>query len=588
MNAYKFDETLYKGDSARDFYFFCIKRNKSLFKFLPRQGAAFLKYALNRISKTQFTEEVYVFLTGIKDIDAEVKLFWETHEKNIKKWPADWRLADDVIISASPEFLLVPIAKKFKFALIATKVDKHTGKIAGEVCRGEEKVKRFRELYGTTPIIRFFTDSLTDAPLAGKADRAYMIKGERVIFWDEYIGKNKKPCKKECKAYDKICSLEEDCFYRKFLPYSAGSPETFPTYSNRLTDQLGRVNIVYFADSHTDGIYSHIHLDNVKRTVEFANNAPIEYDAVINAGDMITPFGKTPKEKAYKMADNFFRLAKKSRVPFIFTKGNHDLNDWDNYPNRVLTDKDWGQLFYNFAEETYGIVRQTKKSGEKSTWHYYDIEDKKIRIVAVDIQDSDKNMLNEKGVCRLHGGNSYYISNEQMNWIADTAFNFDDKCEKDWGIIITLHQYPKELKYHENAADVLLDLCVALNEQGTYSHKYQHKENSFFDMDVNADFTRYANEEGKPHMICWLLGHIHERKNEVRKGINMIYTINGSCDTTSSDPRVVRISGTCTQNSFDVVNIDTLHRKIRIFAYGAGTTCYGECGDRFLPDGLSY
>lgn len=170
---------------------------------------------------------------------------------------------------------------------------------------------------------------------------------------------------------------------------------------------MGRVNIVYFADSHTDGIYSHIHLDNVKRTVEFANNAPIEYDAVINAGDMITPFGKTPKEKAYKMAD--------------------------------------------------------------------------------------------------------------------TAFNFDDKCEKDWGIIITLHQYPKELKYHENAADVLLDLCVALNEQGTYSHKYQHKENSFFDMDVNADFTRYANEEGKPHMICWLLGHIHERKNEVRKGINMRY-----------------------------------------------------------------
>ena len=89
-------------------------------------------------------------------------------------------------------------------------------------------------------------------------------------------------------------------------------------------------------------------------------------------------------------------------------------------------------------------------------------------------------------------------------------------------------------------------------------------------------------------VICWLLGHDHERKNFVYKGINIIYIIHGCGTSISSDPRLVRIPGTCTQNAFDVVNIDTLHRKIRVFGYGATTNCYGENGDRFLPDGLSY
>ena len=35
----------------------------------------------------------------------------------------------DIVVSASPEFLLKPVSKKYGFKLIATKVDKHTGKL---------------------------------------------------------------------------------------------------------------------------------------------------------------------------------------------------------------------------------------------------------------------------------------------------------------------------------------------------------------------------------------------------------------------------------------------------------------------------
>lgn len=587
MNVYDFDKTIYNGDSTKDFYFFCLKRHKSILQFLPAQGFHFLRYLLNLISKTQFKEKFYTFFTDIDDMDKEVALFWETSQDNMKTWFRDWRKDDDVLISASPEFLLEPIAKKMNFTLIASRVDKKNGKTEGENCYGKEKVKRFCEKFSPNEINFFFSDSLSDTPLSKLAKISYLIKKDKVTFWacydDEYIPKGKKRIN-----YNKVCEYTEQDFYKRFLPYCVGSPKNIPTYTLPSSDQYKRANIVYFSDSHSDGFRTKLNLDNVKRTIVFANNAPLKYDAIVNAGDIITPFGKTTKKHALNRAKNFFSLAKKSNIPFIFAKGNHDLNDWDNYPDRVLCDSDWGKLFLDFSENKYGIKRQTKKSGERSTWHYYDILERKIRIVALDIQDTDKSVVNDKGLCILHGGKSWFISNEQMDWIVTEAFNFDDKSEKDWGIILTLHQYPENTTFHENAADILLELCVALNNQSTYHHEYKNNENPFFDMNITADFTRYAKEEKKPHIICWLLGHDHERKHKTINGINLIWTINGSPSTSSSDPRIARIVGTSTQNSFDVLNIDTLHRKIRIFAYGAKTTCYGEDYDRFLPEGLSY
>ena len=81
---------------------------------------------------------------------------------------------------------------------------------------------------------------------------------------------------------------------------------------------------------------------------------------------------------------------------------------------------------------------------------------------------------------------------------------------------------------------------------------------------------------------------MHSDIYEVRHGINLIWTLNGSATSVCGDARVVRIPGTSTQNSFDIVNIDTRERRIRIFKYGAGKNCYGIGGDRFLPDGLPY
>lgn len=177
MNVYDFDETIYHGDSTRDFYFFCLGENKKILKYLPMQGYYFVKFALGIITKTKFKENFYRFLKSIPDIDEAVLKFWQSHEKNIKGWYLKQKREDDLIISASPEFLLTPICEKLGIKVIASRVDKFNGKTEGENCWGEEKVVRFNA-FGGGEIEEFYSDSYSDTPLALLAKKAFLVKGD--------------------------------------------------------------------------------------------------------------------------------------------------------------------------------------------------------------------------------------------------------------------------------------------------------------------------------------------------------------------------------------------------------------------------
>ena len=140
------------------------------------QGYEFIKFALGLITKTKFKEKFYTFLKSIPDIDSAVLRFWQSHEKNLKGWYLDQKRDDDLIISASPEFLLTPICEKLGVRLIASRVDKFSGKTDGENCWGEEKVKRF-DAAGGGKIDEFYSDSRSDTPLALLAEKAFIVKG---------------------------------------------------------------------------------------------------------------------------------------------------------------------------------------------------------------------------------------------------------------------------------------------------------------------------------------------------------------------------------------------------------------------------
>lgn len=188
MNVYDFDGTIYKGDSSVDFAKYCIKKNKKCWRAVPRTVGAGIRYALKQISTKDFKEVFFSFLRQLepKEIDGLVAEFWKTHKDRIASWYKENQNDDDVVISASPRFLLEPIMMVLGIKnLIATEMNKSSSVISGENCKGVEKVRRLKNEYPGVHIDHFYSDSLSDYPLAEIADEAFLVNGEQINPWPE-------------------------------------------------------------------------------------------------------------------------------------------------------------------------------------------------------------------------------------------------------------------------------------------------------------------------------------------------------------------------------------------------------------------
>ncbi len=165
---YDFDGTIYDGDSGVDLILFSLKRYPlHTFKVL---GNAIL-FGLHIVDKVTFKERVFSFLKHVDNIEDFVEDFWAKHEKKLKRFWLDKKdHKKDIIISASGTFWLEYIYIKYQVKdLIATVYDTKTGKIIGNNCHGEEKVRLFYLEYPKGVVNEMYTDSLNDLPMIKEA-----------------------------------------------------------------------------------------------------------------------------------------------------------------------------------------------------------------------------------------------------------------------------------------------------------------------------------------------------------------------------------------------------------------------------------
>jgi HAD superfamily phosphoserine phosphatase-like hydrolase len=184
MDVYDFDNTIYRGDSTADFILYCyLHRPKSLLS-LPRTAVCGLLYVLRLMPKLTFKQNLYHMFVYIDDMESFVAQFIDSHTDHIKEWYNRQQKDDDVVISASPEFVIVPFCRKIGIrTAMASRVDMHTGKNDGINCHGEEKVKRFYERFPEGTIDSFYSDSYSDTPLARLAEKAFLVKGDQLLPW---------------------------------------------------------------------------------------------------------------------------------------------------------------------------------------------------------------------------------------------------------------------------------------------------------------------------------------------------------------------------------------------------------------------
>lgn len=190
INIYDFDDTIYDGDSSVDFFKYCLKTNKKVLFTIPSILVGFMLYMLKIKEKEYFKSKFFSFVKYFDNIESIVDNFWEDNYFKIKDFYKKEHKNTDIIISASPEFLLEPVSKKYKFKLIATKVSTKTGEFEKN-CYGEEKLKRLNEL-GYSTCNKFYSDSLSDLPLKNIAKNAYIIEDDNIINWDDYKESKKK------------------------------------------------------------------------------------------------------------------------------------------------------------------------------------------------------------------------------------------------------------------------------------------------------------------------------------------------------------------------------------------------------------
>lgn len=185
MNVYDFDETIYYPNSFADFLIWYSKKHPGVWvnSFPKVLWAAFL-FKRGKIPAYLFLRKAFGLLGTIDDLDTQIERFWDEKEKNISAWYLAQKKNDDLIISASPDCIIGPIAKRLGVKYVATEYAVEQGVFVNNLMYGKEKSKYIID--NDFPVIdNFYSDSLSDTPIALCAEKAHIVtnKAQKVEDW---------------------------------------------------------------------------------------------------------------------------------------------------------------------------------------------------------------------------------------------------------------------------------------------------------------------------------------------------------------------------------------------------------------------
>ena len=187
MNVYDFDGTIFYPNSSVDFAIWCMIRYPKLWcTYFPSAVKIIFLYKSGKIPAYLFLRKFYSYLSMIDDFDVQIENYWDKKEKNISAWYLKQKRSDDLIISASPSCIIKPIAERLGVNFIATEYDREFGVFTNNLMYAKEKSKYIID-HGFPMIENFYSDSLSDTPLALCAEKAYLVKNRaaEVVDWPE-------------------------------------------------------------------------------------------------------------------------------------------------------------------------------------------------------------------------------------------------------------------------------------------------------------------------------------------------------------------------------------------------------------------
>lgn len=181
MNIYDFDDTIFKGNSLRGFYMFCAVRLPYLWLLLPELLLTVILRKLRIISKDRFLRMLEVFIVLVPHRQKFVQKFWDKNIGRVKEWYLLRKCESDLIISASPAYIIVEACSRLGVRCMASDNGKN-GMVLGKHCYGEEKVVRFRNVFPNESVATFYSDSWSDLPMLKLAEEGYLVEGDKITL----------------------------------------------------------------------------------------------------------------------------------------------------------------------------------------------------------------------------------------------------------------------------------------------------------------------------------------------------------------------------------------------------------------------
>jgi len=182
MNGYDFDDTIFKGNSLRRFFFYCLIRLPYLALYMPVQFFAAILRGLRILNKHNFLCVLEWFIVFVPKKDKFIKSFWDKNFKRIKSWYLKQKRGDDVVVSASPEYLVRAACERLGVRCVASDVDVKTGRTNGRHCHGKSKIDFYRRRFGNEPLLTYYSDSMTDEPMFRFAFKGFFVKGDKITL----------------------------------------------------------------------------------------------------------------------------------------------------------------------------------------------------------------------------------------------------------------------------------------------------------------------------------------------------------------------------------------------------------------------
>ena len=182
MNGYDFDDTILKGNSMFRFSLFCAARLPYLVLFIPVLFVASLLRGVRILNKNRYLHMLSWFVALVPHTEKFASKFWDKNMKHIKQWYLDQRRDDDVVISASPQFLAGEACRRLGIRCVGSPLSPRSARLHGEHCYAENKVDTYKEVFGDTTLATYYSDSLSDTPMFELAEKGYFVHGDNVML----------------------------------------------------------------------------------------------------------------------------------------------------------------------------------------------------------------------------------------------------------------------------------------------------------------------------------------------------------------------------------------------------------------------